>query len=106
MAIEIKINDVLVHTITDAQVTILKDKFPLNSAELEITSRIIAGVNREISTIKEKLIQEWYPHKLAENGVATVSTNPDALLEAIFSQTGDVTHIYKDRDARDAENSN
>lgn len=103
MAIQIKINDILVHTITDDEITILKDKYPSGSAVAEITARIIGGVNREISVIKERLINEWYPDKLANNGVTTVSTDPDTLLETIFAQTGEVTHVYKDRDARDAE---
>lgn len=99
--IEIKINDILVHTITDDELKILKDKYSSGSAGNEIAQGIIRRVKSEINNISNRLMNEWVLNgKLAENGVTTASTDKAAVLETIFAQPN-----YKDRDARDLESN-
>lgn len=101
MTIEIKINDILVHTISNQEVKILRDKYPSSSAGAEIAAGIIRKVNSEIRQISNSLINEWIVDgKLAENGVTTASTDRTTALNTIFAQPN-----YKDRDARDLESN-
>lgn len=97
--IEIKINDILIHTITDDELKILKDKYPSGSAGSEIAQGIIRRTKAEINNISNRLINEWVVDgKLAANGIATTSTDKSTVLNTIFAQPN-----YKDRDARDSE---
>ena len=94
---KIKVDDRELFALSETQKKVLQHDIPAEIFEEDMKRRLQWVLTHKYEQCMARLKKEWEP-KLAENGVASIPTNPDALAELIFRQPN-----YKNRSQRDAQ---
>lgn len=94
---KISVNDVELFTLSDTQKQVIQNDIHADIFEDDMKRRLQYILMHKYARCFERLKKEWDP-KLAQNGVESVPTNPDAYAQLVFAQQN-----YKDRKARDLE---
>jgi hypothetical protein len=92
---KISVNDVELYTLTDTQLSVIKDYIPEDILNEDLKRRLLWVLNELYNQSYNQLKSTWDPILAAR--VASVPTDPDSYAQLVFSQPD-----YKDRAARDA----
>lgn len=91
---EIKVNDVLVHTISDNDILALNHVIPSADVEQQIIDALVYIVKNKVVDAYSAMERDGIPLLIAD-GATTISFDRDTNIAAIVAATG-----YEDKDAQ------
>jgi len=94
---KISVDNVELYTLSDVQKNVIKNDINADEFDADMKRRLKYILTHKYERCFERLKKEW-DSKLADNGVPSVPTDPDAYAQLVFAQPN-----YKDRKTRDAE---
>lgn len=95
---KISVNDQELYTLSETQKKVIQNDIQSEIFDEDMKRRLKwVLVDEKYQKCFERMKKEWEP-KLAQRGVASIPTHPDAFAELVFSQAD-----YKNRSQKEAE---